>query len=119
MNLIILILINFFTLMVLHAIADFALQSDAMAKGKNRHRKPDFIPEGQEYMPCWFWWLSAHALISGGLIYLIFGNILVALLETFLHFILDFLKCDNVTNPHQDQSLHILCRIVCSIMLVF
>jgi len=111
------ILINFFTLMVLHAISDFALQSEAMAKGKNRHNITE-APKGQKYMPCWHWWLSAHALISGGLMYLITGNIFIGLIETAVHFTLDFLKCDNRTNPNQDQALHILSIIIYSILLV-
>ena len=105
------ILIIFFTLMVLHALGDFALQSEAMAKGKNRHIKTT-PPPGQKYKPCWYWWLSAHALIEGGLIYLIFGNVVIGLVEVIVHFSLDFIKCDNVTTPNQDQAFHILFRVI-------
>lgn len=102
----------FFKLLVGHALSDFSLQTDAMAKGKNRNRKPEFIPEGQKYTPCWAYWLTAHSLIHGGCVYLITGSLLFGFLETGFHWIIDFCKCENWTNPHQDQALHIWCKIV-------
>ena len=105
-------------MLFLHALADFALQSDAMAKGKNRHIKGS-APPGQKLMPCWYWWLSAHALIQGGLIIVTFGVWWLGLIEIISHFIIDFLKCDNVTNPNQDQACHLSLRIIYAIVLVF
>ena len=102
----------FFLLMVGHALADFSLQSDAMAKGKNRHRKPDYIPDGQKYVPCWHYWLTAHALIHGGIVYVLTGDIRLGLAETVLHWVIDFAKCENWTNPNVDQVLHLMCRVV-------
>jgi len=94
-----------------HALADFALQSDAMAKGKNRHKKPDYIPEGQKYTPCWPYWLTAHALISGGAVYLVTGSLMWGITETVLHWGIDFCKCENWTSPHLDQWFHFVCRL--------
>ena len=102
----------FFLLMVGFALADFALQGDAMAKGKNRNKKPDYIPEGQKYMPCWYFWLGAHGLIHGGAVYFVTGSLLLGVTETILHFVIDFIKCENITNPYQDQLLHLLCRLM-------
>lgn len=99
-------------LLMVHALCDFSLQTDAMAKGKNRNKKPDYIPEGQKFMPCWGYWLTAHALICGGGVWLITGKWWWGVTEVVLHWIIDFLKCDNKTNPNQDQLLHFLCRIV-------
>ena len=101
---------TFFLLLCGHALTDFALQSEVMAKGKNRHKRPEYIPDGQKYMPCWFYWLSAHALISGGAVYLITGQLHWGLVETVIHWIADFIKCENKTNPHQDQFLHIASK---------
>ena len=101
-----------FKLMIGHALADFALQPDAMAKGKNRNRKPDFIPKGQKFIPCWYYWLSAHALIHAGFVWLFTGNVWLGLAEFILHFVIDFVKCENWTNPNQDQLLHFICRLV-------
>jgi hypothetical protein len=101
----------FIKLLMGHALADFALQTDIMAKLKNRHKKPDFIPEGQKYIPCWPYWLSAHGLIHGGAVCLITGNVYLGITETILHCWIDFMKCENWTNPNQDQTLHVLCKI--------
>ena len=103
---------TFVKLLFGHAIADFALQSDVMAKGKNRHRLPDYLPPGQKYVPCWPYWLTAHALISGCMVYLATGSIWHGVLETAAHWIIDFAKCEGVTNPHGDQFLHVLCRLI-------
>ena len=100
-----------FKLLIGHALADFALQSDVMAKGKNRHNKPSYIPDGQAYTPCWPYWLLAHGSISGGVVYYITGSILFGLIETGAHCVIDFMKCENITNPHIDQFLHLICRI--------
>jgi hypothetical protein len=101
-----------FLLLCGHALADFVLQTDIMAKLKNRHNKPDNIPNGQKYIPCWGYWLTAHSLIHGGIVYLITGNIMFGLIETASHWLIDFLKCENVTNPNQDQFFHIFLKIV-------
>jgi hypothetical protein len=100
-----------FKLLIAHASADFALQSDAMAKGKNRHRKPDYIPAGQKFIPCWHYWLTAHALINGGMAWLVTGIVWVGFLETVLHWAIDFAKCENWTDPNQDQALHFVCKL--------
>ena len=105
------ILTILFKLLVAHALADFALQSDAMAKGKNRHNKPDFVPVGQKLVPCWPYWLSAHALISGGLVYIVTNSLTLGLFETVAHWFIDFAKCENWTNPNIDQALHLACRL--------
>lgn len=107
-----------FVMIFLHFLGDFALQSDTMAKGKNRHKKPDYIPEGQKYKITCFYWLSAHAFIQGGLIFIFFPVLWIVLLEVLFHFIIDFLKCDNITNPHIDQFLHFLLRILYTMILV-
>ena len=94
-----------------HFLADFAFQTDIMAKMKSRHNKPDWIPQGQKYVPTWHYWLTAHAFIHGGVLYLLTGNLLIGGLETILHWIIDLLKCENITNPHIDQMLHFLCKL--------
>lgn len=101
-----------FELLVGHALADFALQSDWMAKNKNRNNKSSYIPEGQKYTPTWFYVLSAHALIHGGVVYLITGNIVFGVFETILHWMVDFIKCENKLNPHEDQLIHIGWKII-------
>ena len=101
-----------------HAIGDFGLQSDVMAYGKNRHNKPKNVPVGQQPMPVWGWWLSAHALINGGVFYLFTGNIYAGIIESVFHVIIDFAKTENITNPNIDQILHIISILVCYMVVI-
>lgn len=124
------ILINILILLFLHVLADFTFQTDVMAKLKNRkndlNRKQQWlndpnsipIPNGQKYQLTWFYWLSAHALIQGGLIGIVFGNWYIAFIEVIMHWIIDFLKTNNYTNIHQDQGMHIGLRIIYGVVLV-
>lgn len=107
-----------FKFLVGHALADMALQSDAMSKGKNRNKKPDYIPPGQKYVACWPYWLSAHALIHGGAVYIITGNLFLGIFETVAHWLIDFAKCENKTNPHTDQLLHFICKLIYIAILI-
>jgi hypothetical protein len=97
-----------------HALADLAWQSDVMAKGKNRNNIPDFIPDGQILTPCWIYWLTGHALINGGMVFLITGNIGFGIWETAAHWIIDYIKCskNGYLNPHTDQALHAACKLL-------
>jgi len=105
-------MILFLKLLMGHALADFALQSDAMAKGKNRHRKPDYIPPGQTPQPAWIYWLSAHGLIHGMVVWLITGSIYFGIAEAICHAMIDFGKCENWYGIHLDQAAHLLCKVV-------
>lgn len=105
-------LLLFFRLIIGHALCDFALQSDAMAKGKNRHRPPENVPPGQVPQTIWPYWLSAHALIHGGAVMLITGSAWLGIAETVVHWGIDYAKCENWTDIHKDQALHILCKVL-------
>ncbi|WP_020474400.1 DUF3307 domain-containing protein [Zavarzinella formosa] len=96
----------FFLLMCAHALCDFTFQSGPMSVEKNRHSRSDL----QKAVP-WYYWLSAHAFIHGGAVYLVTRSITLGLIEAVLHWIIDFAKCENWTNIHSDQFLHLLCRI--------
>ena len=107
-----------FVLLVAHAFADFAFQPTDMATGKNRHRRPANLPPGQKYTPCWQYWLTAHALVHGGTLFLLTGSFICGVMETVAHWIIDFMKCENWTNPHTDQLLHFLCKVFYLWMLI-
>jgi len=74
-------MIKLFELLIGHAFADFGLQSDWMAKNKNRHVSPSYVPEGQRFTPTWFYVLSAHSLIHSGFVYMITGSAFLGLLN--------------------------------------
>lgn len=100
---------TFILLVMVHALCDFPLQPEFMAKGKNRHTPVDFskIPKGQTPTIIWPYFLSAHSLIHGLGVYLVTGIMWLGVAETLVHWITDYAKCENWTNPHQDQSLHV------------
>ena len=82
-----------------------------MAKAKNRHNKTQ-PPPGAKYQACWFWVLSAHALIHGGAVYVVTGSAWLGLVETIAHWTIDFLKCENKFGIHADQTLHIATKVI-------
>jgi hypothetical protein len=96
----------FFWLVVGHALADYSLQSDTMAIGKNRNL------EGGCYRTVpWYYWMAAHSLIHGGVVGLFTGWIVLGVIETLAHYIIDCAKCEKCINVHVDQFLHIACKI--------
>lgn len=107
-------------LIVAHFWADFVFQSDAMAKGKNRNRPvdPNLLPPGQKVQTVWPYYLTAHAVIHGSLVTLVTGTIWVGIAEIVAHWIIDFGKCENWYGIHQDQALHLLCKIIYAILIV-
>ena len=105
-----------FWLLVGHAICDFTFQTDAMAKGKNRHNKTE-PPPNQKYMPCWPYWLSAHALIHAGSVALVTGSTVLGLAEFVIHWVTDFFKCDNLFGVNTDQAIHIGSKLAYVLIL--
>jgi hypothetical protein len=106
-----------FKLMIGHALCDFSLQTDSMAKGKNRHRKTE-PPPGAKYAPSWFFWLPAHALIHAGAVWLITGSPALSSAEFVLHATIDFGKCENWYGMNTDQAAHVLCKLAWAVASV-
>jgi hypothetical protein len=94
----------FFKMLVAHAVCDYPLQGDFLARAKN-HRAP--VPG----VP-WALALSAHAVIQAGAVWLITGSALLGALELACHAITDYEKCDGAIDFAQDQALHVFCKIV-------
>ncbi len=102
-------MVLFFELLLGHALADFVLQSDTMATSKSRHFR-SAVDRGNGFPP-WYYWLAAHSLIHGGVVYLVTGSWALGLAEIVLHTVIDFAKCEHKINFHQDQALHVLCKV--------
>lgn len=94
-----------FFMLVGHALMDYPLQSDFIAKYKNPWVKFD----NQTWWP---WLLSWHALMHGGAVALVTGSVYLGVLETICHWLIDLAKCADWINIHIDQGLHILCKLV-------
>ena len=98
-------------LLVGHAVCDYPLQGDFLAKGKN-HKTP---------LPGIPWWicLAAHALIHGGAVAMITKSVVLGMMETVLHIMIDWLKCDGRTSFIIDQWLHVVCKVIWAMTAAF
>lgn len=95
-----------FWLIVGHAVADFSLQGEAMAKFKNRRNHSD-----SNLIPHWLYWSGAHALEHGACVTLATGSVVLGLCETLCHWMIDFGKCERFYSAHVDQGLHLICKL--------
>lgn len=101
----------FFALAVGHAIADFPLQSEYLAKQKNRH-----LADSKEE---WVVALTAHALIHAGAVWLITGSMLCGVVELVLHALIDLGKSERKFGLLADQMLHLVCKLGYVLLLAF
>ena len=104
-----------FFLVAVHALMDFALQTEMIAHCKCRSCD---LPLAKS-VP-WYYWLTAHAVLHGaavGVVVRWFGfdwNLVAAfaIAETACHWIIDLAKCQGWFNIHVDQTLHGTCKLV-------
>jgi len=99
----------FFQFLVGHALGDYVFQRDIMATAKSRHAK--IYETAGKGFPGWYYWLISHALVHGGAVFLISGSWVLGAIETVLHTIIDYTKCEHWISLHVDQALHILCKV--------
>lgn len=100
--------LNLFLMLAMgHFVADFALQGDRMATEK--------CP-GQGVVLHWSWWLTAHAAIHGFFVALITGVPLLGLAEWLAHALIDLGKCRRRYRMGGDQALHLLCKVVWTVL---
>ena len=92
----------FWAMLVGHAVCDYPLQGDFLARGKN-HKAP--IPD----VPWWIC-LMAHSVIHGGMVSILTGTLTLGVAEAVTHSCIDWFKCDGRTSFEMDQILHILCK---------
>ena len=103
----------FFALLIAHALFDYPLQGDFLSRNKNRHYKD----ENNNVKGLWIHCLTSHSILHAGSVWLITGSFIIGIMEFVLHWIIDFLKCEGITNFHIDQFLHVLCRILYVIII--
>jgi len=93
-----------FWLVVGHSLADYPLQGDFLAQGKNRN-----TPVGKLFWPhCLF----AHSMVHAGFVALFTGSVLLGVLEALVHAVTDFLKCENKIGMRTDQTVHFACKVL-------
>lgn len=102
------ILFKIFLLFAGHALCDYPLQRDFLARGKNHTAAIPGVP--------WYQCLFAHALIHGGMVLLITRSTWLAFAELVIHFGIDFTKCSGKLSFNQDQALHYACKVAWAIL---
>ena len=99
-----------FALLIGHALADYPLQGEFLAKAKNHKIPITGVP--------WYQALGAHALIHAGVVWTITGFWWLGIVEFFAHSFIDYMKCDGKIGFNLDQSLHLICKVVYVIILM-
>ena len=94
----------FFWLLVGHAVCDYPLQGDFLARGKNRRKPLPGIP--------WYQCLMAHALIHAGAVMLVTNRLDLAVGEFMAHLLIDHWKCDGQFGFNADQALHVMFKAI-------
>ncbi|MDQ7996074.1 MAG: DUF3307 domain-containing protein [Luteibacter sp.] len=100
-----------FLLLVGHALADYPLQGDFLSRAKNERAPIPGVP----------WWqaMAAHCLIHAGVVYLVTGSIVLAALEFVIHGITDRAKCFGWIGFSTDQAIHVACKFLWAITVVY
>jgi len=115
---------SLFLLIFGHALADFVLQPEAMGYVKNRNDK--IHSKEHSLFPVWWYWLTAHSLVHGGVVYVVAGvmlgssyALLLGLAEAVIHWWTDFAKCEGWITMHQDQAIHIGCKVAYALLITY
>lgn len=90
-------------LLAAHALCDYPLQGDFLAKAKNWMHPIPGVP--------WEYALAAHAGIHAGAVLLITGHLSLAMWEFLAHFAIDFAKCGDLISFRADQLAHVACKV--------
>lgn len=105
--------ILFFAFAIVHAVGDFALQSNFVSRSKvPRADLSDFFGSHSAPPHLWIHSLTAHALIHGGGVWLVSGSPIFGIVEFVVHWVIDLLKGLGLIGFHFDQILHLLCKLI-------
>ena len=92
-------------LLIGHAIADYPLQSEWVARAK----QPGFTFDGEAIWPSV---LACHAGIHAGVVKLVTGSWLLAGLEFVAHAGIDYSRGRRFLSYNGDQAAHVGCKVV-------
>jgi hypothetical protein len=91
-------------LLMAHAVADYPLQGDFLARAKNVLAPLPGVP--------WYQAMGAHCAIHAGFVYLVTGSAALAAAEFVCHWTIDTLKCTGRLSFNADQAAHVGCKVV-------
>ena len=100
----------FFAFAIAHALADFPLQGDYLARMKRR----DQASSPSE----WIISLTAHSLVQAGGVWIVSGSALLGATELCLHWLIDLGKGEGKFGYVADQGLHLACKVAYVAVLV-
>jgi hypothetical protein len=101
----------FFAFTIAHALADFPLQGDYLARMKRRDQSDN--PSE------WIIPLTAHSLVQAGGVWIVSGSPLIAATELCLHWLIDLAKGEGKFGYLTDQLLHLICKVAYVIVLTY
>lgn len=111
-------LVLFFAFSIGHALGDFPLQGDFLARGKNRRLpSPILADSDHSHKRVWIFCLTYHALIHAGLVWIITGSVLIGIIELVVHWIIDALKAENLFSFETDQWLHLATKAIYVVLI--
>jgi hypothetical protein len=101
----------FLAMLVWHALADYPLQGDFLARAKNQALAIPDVP----------WWqaLGAHSLIHAGGVAVLASSIWLGAAEFIAHACIDHAKCRGRIGFNTDQALHVLCKALWAAIVVY
>lgn len=88
-------------LLVGHALADYPLQGDFLARAKHGS-----VP----LIPAWYA-LATHSLIHAGFVFWFTDSLILCGVEFVAHWAIDKARVDNRISFLTDQALHIGCKV--------
>lgn len=93
-----------------HALADYPLQGDFLARAKNQAAPIPGVP----------WWqaLGAHAMIHAGGVFWITNSLNLAALEFIGHALIDHAKCKGQIGYNTDQALHVAMKVFYAVAVI-
>ena len=96
-------------LLVAHALADFPLQGNFLAKAKLGTIR---------WIPGWYA-LATHSLIHAGFVFWITDSLILFAAEFVAHYVIDKLSIKNHISFMVDQVLHIACKVAYTAVIVY
>ncbi len=92
-----------FALLVVHALCDYPLQGDFMARAKSPAAPVPGVP--------WVWPMAMHGLIHAGGVWLVTASVACTCIELISHIMSDVAKCCGQLSFSHDQAIHIGFKI--------
>ncbi|TCT34618.1 DUF3307 domain-containing protein [Martelella mediterranea] len=97
-------------LIAAHALADYPLQGDFLARAKNQSAPLPGVP--------WYQALGAHSAIHAGFVGVITNSVWLGLAEFAAHWVIDYEKSAGRLSFNQDQFLHLFCKLAWTVLFV-